>query len=117
MTFDDGSAVTITNAGAKYNGVFLTQSVRLSDGTLYSIIRIQGDGTINTTVTSGSKFEVVTPSAIVGVRGTVFTVQTSNGGATTDVTIISGKVVVIDRASGETNTLKSSSAVTYSHSR
>jgi prepilin-type N-terminal cleavage/methylation domain-containing protein len=111
MTFDDGSAVTITNAVANYN-VFLTQSVRLSDGTLYSIIRIQGDGTINTTVTSGSKFEVVTPSAIVGVRGTVFTVQTSNGGATTDVTIITGKVVVIDRASGETNTLESSSAVT-----
>ena len=110
MTFDDGSAVTIASSGAGY-GVFLTQSVRLSDGTLYSIIRIQGDGTINTTVTSGSKFEVVTPSAIVGVRGTVFTVQTSNGGATTDVTIISGKVVVIDRASGETNTLKSGSAV------
>ena len=110
MTFDDGSAVTIASAVANYN-VFLTQSVRLSDGTLYSIIRVQGDGSITTTVTSGSKFEVVTPSAIVGVRGTVFTVQTSNGGATTDVTIITGKVIVTDRASGETNTLESDSAV------
>ncbi|MGR3303820.1 MAG: prepilin-type N-terminal cleavage/methylation domain-containing protein [Candidatus Scalindua sp.] len=105
MTFDDWSTVTITNNSGGSYGCILIQSVQLADGTLYSIIKVQDDGIIDVQVTSGSKFEVVTPSAIVGVRGTEFTVQTSNSGGSTDVTITSGKVIVIDRASGETNTL------------
>ncbi|MCP4252903.1 MAG: prepilin-type N-terminal cleavage/methylation domain-containing protein [Candidatus Scalindua sp.] len=104
MEFKDSSTVTIDISVANYE-VFLVQSVRLSDGTLYSIIRVQGDGTISTTVTTGSKFEILTPSAIVGVRGTVFTVTTSNNGSSTDTTITQGEVVVIDRASGESTTL------------
>jgi prepilin-type N-terminal cleavage/methylation domain-containing protein len=100
MTFSDGSSVKILNSQAGY-GTYLVQSVRLADGTLYSIIRVEDEGTIDVQVTSGSKFEVVTPSAILGVRGTRFTVETVNANNTTIVTIITGTVVVLDRTTGK----------------
>ncbi len=107
MTFDDGSTVTITQATGQGGGykVFLVQSVRLADGTLYSIIKVQNDGDIDVQVTSGSKFEIVTPSAIVGVRGTQFTVATTNLGFTTDVALTTGTVILMDRATGGITTL------------
>ena len=111
MTFDDGSVVTVTNASGGSYGCFLVQSIRLSDGTLYSIVKVQDNGTIDVQVTTGSKFEVVTPSAIVGVRGTQFTVATSSNGSTagyqTDVSLTTGIVVVTDRETGSVATLKS----------
>ncbi len=110
MNFADGSKVTVTNASGSY-GCILVQSVQLADGTLYSIIKVQDNGTINVNVTAGSKFEVVTPSAIVGVRGTQFTVSTSSNGSKvgyqTDVVLTSGIVVVKDRETGRPTTLKS----------
>nr|MBC8553219.1 FecR domain-containing protein [Candidatus Brocadiales bacterium] len=105
MTFDDGSTVTITNAAGGSYGCFLVQSIRLSDGTLYSIVKVQDDGEIDVQITSGSKFEIVTPSAIVGVRGTQFTVTTTNLGFTTDVSLTNGTVVLMDRDTGNTTTL------------
>ncbi len=104
MTFSDGSTVTISNVQAGY-GVFLLQSVVLADGTIYSLIRVENDGTINVQVSSGSKFEIVTPSALVGVRGTQFTVTTTNLGFTTDVSLTDGTVVLMNRATGKTTTL------------
>ncbi|MBS1257968.1 MAG: hypothetical protein MAG551_01021 [Candidatus Scalindua arabica] len=110
MNFADGSTVTVTNGSGSY-GCILIQSVQLADGTLYSIIKVQDNGTIDAQVTSGSKFEVVTPSAIVGVRGTEFTVTTSANGSVagyrTDVVLTSGIVVVMDRETGKPTTLKS----------
>ncbi len=106
MTFTDGSTVTITDTQTNY-GTFLVQSIRLADGTLYSIIRVKNDGTINVEVSSGSIFEVITPSACVGVRGTRFTVKTLNLGSITVVTLIDGTVTVEDRATGGTSTLTS----------
>ncbi len=107
MTFADGSIVTVNASGGS---CFLVQSVRLSDGTLYSIIRVQDNGTIDVHVTPGSKFEVVTPSAIVGVRGTDFTVVTSSNGSEigyqTDVSLTFGIVVVTDRETGKATTLE-----------
>jgi Tfp pilus assembly protein FimT len=103
MTFADGSTVTLKNAAG--SGCFLVQSVRLADGTLYSIVRLQDNGKIDVDVTTGSKFEIVTPSAVVGVRGTQFTVETSKGGYTTKVTLTSGTVILMDRITGETTTL------------
>ncbi|MCP4254141.1 MAG: type II secretion system protein, partial [Candidatus Scalindua sp.] len=44
MTFADGSTVTIKDDSGTNYGCFLIQSVRLADGTLYSIIRVQGEG-------------------------------------------------------------------------
>jgi type II secretory pathway pseudopilin PulG len=105
MTFADGSTVRITNASGGDYGCFLVQSVRLADGTLYSIVRVQDDGTIDVDVNTGSKFEIVTPSAIVGVRGTKFTVVTTNGGYTTDVNLTEGTVILMDSVTGETTTL------------
>ncbi len=110
LNFADGSTVTLkTKSGSSY-GCFLVQSVRLSDGTLYSIVKVQDNGTINVEVTTGSKFEVVTPSAIVGVRGTKFTVTTSTNGSNvgyqTVVTQTEGIVVVMDRETGNVSTLQ-----------
>jgi len=105
MEFEDGSTVTIKNASGGNYGCFLVQSVRLADGTLYSIIKVQDDGDIDVQVTSGSKFEIVTPSAIVGVRGTQFTVATTNLGFTTYVVLTTGTVVLMNRDTGATTTL------------
>jgi hypothetical protein len=107
MTFADGSTVTITQAAGLGGGykVFLVQSVGLADGTLYSIIKVQNNGNIDVQVTSGSKFEIVTPSAIVGVRGTQFTVTTTNLGFTTDIALTTGSVILMDRTTGKTTTL------------
>jgi prepilin-type N-terminal cleavage/methylation domain-containing protein len=99
MVFTDGSRVKITSSQAGY-GTYLVQSVRLADGTLYSIIRVEDEGTLDVQVTAGSKFEVVTPSAIIGVRGTRFTVQTLNANNATIVTMITGTVEVLDRETG-----------------
>ncbi len=111
MTFDDGSTVTVTNASGGSYGCILVQSVQLADGTLYSIVKVQDSGTIDVQVTSGSKFEVVTPSAIVGVRGTKFKVQTSDSGSSpgykTDVTLTKGTVILRDRKTGKSTTLTS----------
>ena len=69
MTFADGSIVTITSSVANY-GVYLMQSDRLSDGTLYSIIRIHGDGTIDNTVATcvQARFQNTGQSCIAGKR-------------------------------------------------
>ncbi len=108
MNFADGSKVTVKNASGSY-GCILVQSVQLADGTLYSIVRVQDNGTIDVRVTDGSRFEIVTPSAIVGVRGTQFTVQTSDSGSSpgykTDVTLTTGTVILRDRKTGETTLL------------
>jgi len=114
MTFDDGSTVEIKNNSGGSYGCFLVQSVRLADGTLYSIVRVQDNGTIDVQVTTGSKFEVVTPSAIVGVRGTHFTVATNSNGSEigyqTVVSLTTGIVVVTDRETGNVSTLKTGGA-------
>jgi hypothetical protein len=108
MTFDDDSTVEVTETtrtpGENY-GCILVQSVRLADGTLYSIVKVQNNGTIYVDVTPGSKFEIVTPSAIVGVRGTKFTVTTSNRGFKTEVVLTDGTVIMMDRTTGESTTL------------
>jgi len=70
MEFEDGSRVTISPG----TEVQLITSIRKSDGKLYSIIRVGlgQEGNIDVQVTSGARFEVVTPAAIAGVRGTRF---------------------------------------------
>ena len=105
MTFADLSTIEVTAATGGNHGATLVQSVRLADGTLYSIVRVEDDGTIDVNVTPGSKFEIVTPSAIVGVRGTAFDVVTSNGGNTTNVNLSAGTVILMNRITGETTTL------------
>ncbi len=116
MTFADNSTITLKNKSGGSYGCFLIQSVRLSDGTLYSIVKVQDNGTINIEVTTGSKFEVVTPSAIVGVRGTKFTVATSSNGSEagyqTVVTQSEGVVVITDRETGNVSTLKTVGSTT-----
>ena len=96
MSFEDASTAQVLNAGDGF-GLIVINSCRLADGTLYTVLRVKGDGTIDCTVTPGSKFEVVTPSAIVAVRGTRFTVTTSDGGMHTQVTVVHGTVAVQDR--------------------
>jgi hypothetical protein len=103
--FEDGSTVSVASATGGY-GVTVVQSFRLPDGSLYTVVRIKGDGEVDVSVTPGSTFEVVSPSAIIGVRGTEFTVRTSSNGDCTDVGVDDGAVVIENRTSKEVHLLK-----------
>jgi len=105
MHFEDGSTVSVASANDGYK-VTVVQSFRLADGTLYTVVRVKGDGELDVTVTPGSTFEVVTPSALIGVRGTEFCVLTTQGGDCTDVGVDTGAVQLENRASKETHLLK-----------
>ncbi len=101
LKFEDGSEARISGGKAT-----VVSSFRNSDGVLYTILRILeiDIGTIiNARVTPGSAFEVVTPAAIAGVEGTVFTVETSksttNDEFVTKVIVDSGVVKVTGRGS------------------
>ena len=112
MAFEDKSTVDVVNASADY-AVTVVESFRLGDGTLYTVVRVRGDGKIDCKVTPGSKFEVVTPSAIVGVRGTRFTVETLDAGSRTETKVINGKVWVMDTVTGRTRVLKPGQTVIH----
>ena len=79
------------------DGLFveLAESLRLPDGRLYSIVLIGpgAHGRVEVRVAPGSRFEVVTPSAIAGVRGTRFAVTTdaAAGRERTAIEVLSGE--------------------------
>jgi prepilin-type N-terminal cleavage/methylation domain-containing protein len=101
LRFADGSVLSIAASEEEY-GVTVVQSFRLADGSLYTVVKVRGDGEIDVSVTPGSKFEVVTPSAIIGARGTAFTVRTFFQGSCTDVGVDEGAVAVDDLGTQET---------------
>ncbi len=71
ITFADASTATVTTGG-----VTLIQSFNIGNGKCYSLLRTNAVPTdVTFYVTPGSKFEVVTPSAIAGVGGTEFMVN------------------------------------------
>jgi len=85
LRFGDGSRVTIPPGLV----VRLIQSFRQHDGRFYSLIGldINETGTLDVQVTPGSRFEVVTPGTITGVRGTRFRVTASIEDALYRVTV------------------------------
>ena len=103
MTFEDGSQVRVTEPGADF-GVTAVSSFRHDDGRLYTIVRVNGTGKAEFSVTPGSKFEVVTPVAIIGVRGTTFSVD--NQPAWTKVALHTGSLEVEDRHSSQVHNLE-----------
>jgi len=94
IQFEDKSSAIVISTSEDYR-VTATASFRHEDGRLYTIVRVEGTGRTSFNVTPGSKFEVVTPVAIIGVRGTDFLVKTDEGYARIDV--LSGTVHVWDR--------------------
>ncbi|MFH0962781.1 MAG: DUF1559 domain-containing protein [Planctomycetota bacterium] len=72
LFFADGSEVTASNA----LGIMALQSFRLSDGRLYSVVRVlDGEtGPVQVKVHKGSLFDVVTPGVVAGAEGTRFSV-------------------------------------------
>jgi len=82
------------------DGLFveLVESFRLPDGRLYSIVLIGpgAHGRVEVRVAPGSRFEVVTPSVIAGVRGTRFVVRAdaAAGRERTAIEVLSGVVEV-----------------------
>ena len=97
LTFADGSEVTIPRDMC----VRLVQSYRQSDGRLHSIISadINEQGTLRIQVTPGSRFEVVTPAAIAGVKGTRFMLTTTveDKEHKTEVHVLEGAVYLKER--------------------
>ena len=79
LELGDGSTVQI----ADDVGVMLLTSFHKADGTLYTILRMaEGEeGSISIDITPGSRFEIETPAAIMGVRGTKGHVAVRSDGA------------------------------------
>ncbi len=112
MVFSDGSRVRIAN------GVTVGMLVSFTThGKPYSIIWVpEGSlGSVDCSVTPGSKFEVVTPAAIAGVQGTKFLVTVCDRTTSTNtylpelatyVQVSEGVVLLRDRATKATKTLK-----------
>jgi len=94
MRFADGSTAQLTPESDDF-GVSVVASFRQEDGALYTVVRVSGKGDTDFQVTKGSRFEVVTPVAIIGVRGTQFAVR--NETAYTRVNLHSGKVALWKR--------------------
>jgi hypothetical protein len=95
MSFEDGSTLTVSGEGR----VVLVQSFRKANGVLYTIVRIldADDAEVEVEVAPGSQFEVITPAAIAGVRGTRFTVRIRrrrDGTSATTVAVHEGSVWV-----------------------
>ena len=99
MEFEDKSSVTIVASTGSYK-LTATASFRQEDGRLYTIVRAEGEGLAVFEVTPGSRFELVTPVAIIGVRGTKFLVYSGDGFVR--VGVGSGTVHVWDRLTGKT---------------
>jgi len=106
MVFSDGSRVAIADNMTVGMLVSFT-----TDGRPYSIIWVPegSEGCVDCSVTPGSLFEVVTPSAIAGVQGTEFQVWVysktppisgaeDDARSVTQVEVRKGIVVVKDRA-------------------
>jgi len=103
IAFEDGSHVEVTRTSSAYE-VAAIASFRQEDGRLYTIVRVNGSGEADFKVTPGSKFEVVTPVAIIGVRGTQFRVATETGYAR--ISVSSGTVHVWDKVAEKTYLLE-----------
>lgn len=92
LTFADGSTVKVTGSG----GIRVLASCRESTGRLYTIVQVPRDHLtgVQSTVTPGSAFEVVTPSSIAVAWGTKYKVTTKVTAKdyTTDLDVDSGTV-------------------------
>ena len=97
LRFADGSRATIVKAESGFQLTVVT-SCRDGEGRLYTIVRMHGTGAADFKVTPGSRFEVVAPVALVGVRGTRFTVETDTAFAR--IACAEGCVAVESRLSG-----------------
>jgi len=70
LEFADGSRVTVISGT-----VTLLQCFGIGGGRAYNILKTNSSGNLEFNVTEGSKFDIVTPSGIVGIRGTVGVVE------------------------------------------
>jgi prepilin-type N-terminal cleavage/methylation domain-containing protein len=97
--FPDGSSMTIQTPGLEAE---IVESFRLDSGQTYTLIKVPANdafGSLILDVIPGSKFEVITPAAIAGVRGTVFMVDIiadKKGRKAADVFVFEGSVVVTE---------------------
>jgi len=90
IRFADGSTAALQGD----TSVTVLQSFleRQSKGVVYSLVR-QTIGVVNYQVTHGSKFDVATPTATAGVRGTTFTITVAANGDTS-VIVTTGTVLL-----------------------
>ena len=72
LSFADTSELTAVGP----TGMMVVQSFRLSDGRLYSVVRVlDGEGgQVHAKVNKGSRFDVVTPGVVAGAEGTQYSV-------------------------------------------
>ena len=91
MNLEDGTTVSSSDIE-----MYLVQSIRMADGTLYTIVRVpDGEtGSLSVDATKGTQLEIITPALIAAVRGTHFTVDVQYEGDTpyTSVSVQDGMV-------------------------
>jgi hypothetical protein len=117
IIFSDGSTAMVNEGEWR-----LIQSFNLGNNRCYSLLKsddpaadAKNDVTCN--VTPGSKFEVITPSAIAGVGGTEFRVVVKAGAVAntveTTVSVTSGTVNFSDRPGKRKREVKETEEETY----
>jgi hypothetical protein len=102
------SKVVITLETTAVNGVganseFVLENLEKNPDTKFVDIKVslpKGDlwSEVGRLKTKGSSFEVATPTAVTGVRGTVFHIEVAEKTAETNVSVLSGQVGVISSA-------------------
>lgn len=103
---DDGhgaSSKTTNPAGRPVLSTLL--SIQRGDGTWYTVVRIKpgSHGTVSFSVIPGNRFDVITETAVIAVRGTQFSVETKTQGGkvATQVEVTAGVVEVESATSGK----------------
>ncbi len=103
LRFDDGSIFLL-----KSNGQVKLKNLKVYPGTGMVDTRLEqkkgkSESKVKPKKGPGSRFEIKTPSAVAGVRGTAFRVETLPNGEVTDSEVIEGEVAVA--AGGATQTI------------
>lgn len=93
---ENSGIVDDSETGAEMPTLSTLYSIKREDGTHYTIVKMKEGtkGTVYFNIVPGNRFEVVTPSAIIAVRGTQFSVENLriNGKSATQVVITSGVI-------------------------
>lgn len=97
ITFADGSTARLVG-GCKVTVLQSYTENLAGKSTLYSLLR-QSLGVVTYTVTTGSKFDVATPTATAGAHGTAFIITVRSDG-TGSIRVTEGKVLVAGIGSG-----------------
>jgi prepilin-type N-terminal cleavage/methylation domain-containing protein len=111
VNFADGTQATVSNGSA-----IMIQSFYIGNGRCYSILKATTPGTIIISdVIEGSRYEIITPTAVAGVGGTQFMITVSD--TDTYVGVADGKVTCYERTGSGREEINAGSAAHVEHNK